>query len=81
MPRLPRSKTMVRLSLELAEDVRKKLEELRDATNADSLAEVVRRSLCVYGSLHRASLCGEKILIERADQTRELLVPEFSRNQ
>jgi hypothetical protein len=38
---------MVRLSLEMAEPVRKQLEHLRDQTQADSLSEVFRRALAV----------------------------------
>lgn len=62
----------------MAETVRKQLEHLRDQTNADSLAEVIRRALAVYDLLQKASAEGGKIVIENDDRQRELVITEFS---
>lgn len=48
MPRLAKKQMTKRLTLELNEKVRNRLEELRDEVGADTLTEVVRRALAVY---------------------------------
>ncbi len=48
MPRIARNKVTKRLNLEMSEQVRKRLERLRDETDADSLAEVFRTAIAVY---------------------------------
>lgn len=50
MPRTSRG-PKARLNLEMSEEVRARLEGLRQRTDADSLAEVVRRALAVYDLL------------------------------
>jgi hypothetical protein len=62
----------------LAEGVRKQLEHLRNQTHADSLAEVIRRSLAVYDLLRKATTEGGKIILETEEGERELIIPEFA---
>jgi hypothetical protein len=52
-----------RLSLEMSEETRRKLEQLRKDMNADSLAEVIRRSLEVYATLWHQQAEGKQVLI------------------
>jgi hypothetical protein len=74
MPRIAKNVPMVRLSLEMAEPVRKQLEHLRDQTQADSLAEVIRRALAVYDFLHTEKSKGAKIVVKDEDGERELVL-------
>jgi hypothetical protein len=48
MARLAKNQSTKRLTLELNETVRDRLEELRDEVKADSLTEVIRRALALY---------------------------------
>jgi hypothetical protein len=50
MPRIPRE-PKARLNLEMSEEVRARLESLRDRTDADRLTEVMRRAWAVYDLL------------------------------
>ena len=77
MPRLPRTTPTSRLTLEMAEPVRKQLEHLRDQTHADSLTEVIRRALAVYDLLRQAKADGGTIVLHNGDSERELMIPEF----
>jgi len=77
MPRLPRTTPTSRLTLEMANSVRKQLEHLRDQTAADSLTEVIRRALSVYDLLGKATLEGGRIIVETPDGEREVIIPEF----
>ena len=55
--------------------VREKLEELRDEMCADSLTEVIRRSLAVYDLLWNESSKGTRVYLRRqGEQERELLL-------
>lgn len=74
MPRLPRTTPTSRLTLEVAEAVRKQLEHLRDQTHADSLTEVIRRALAVYDLLWKATSDGGKIVIQTDEGEKELLL-------
>lgn len=47
MPRLAKNVGTRRLNLELTDEVRDRLEELRDEMGADSMTEVIRRSLAL----------------------------------
>jgi hypothetical protein len=68
MPRTAKTTPTRRLSLEMTEPVRERLENLRDQTEADSLTEVIRRSLAVYDYLWGEKSKGGKILIRTADK-------------
>ncbi len=63
-----------RLSLEMTDVTRQKLEALRDSTQADSLTEVLRRSLAVYGYLWDEKKNGATIVVRRNGAERELVL-------
>ena len=67
MPRLPKRVPKTRLSLEMPNPVRENLLELRDRTNAQSLAEVIRRALSVYDFVVRETKDGGSIVVRRAN--------------
>jgi hypothetical protein len=50
-----------RLNLELAMPVRRRIEEIRDQTHADSLGEVVRRALELYSFVLDEQKAGRRI--------------------
>lgn len=64
-----------RLSLELPERVRERLERVRELSEADSLTEVIRRALIVYDTILTMSAEeGAKVILRTADnQEREIL--------
>lgn len=78
MPRPAKNIPTSRLTLEMAEVVRKQLEHLRDQTHADSLAEVIRRALAVYDLLRKATAEGGKVILETPSGDRELVIAEFT---
>lgn len=64
-----------RLHLEVPMRVREQLERLRDTSGADSITEVVRRSLAVYEAMLTASRDGRVVIVRDKDGTeRELLL-------
>ena len=65
------------MSLELSQSVRDRLERLRDTTEADSLTEVIRRSLAVYDLLINQERSGSTVVVKTREGTeqRVLLVP------
>lgn len=68
----PKRPEKVRLNLDLAPEVRVRLEELQMKTSADSLSEVVRRALAVYDVLVTYGGHAPKLMLE--DGTVEKLV-------
>ena len=75
MPRTLREVRPKRLTLETAQSVRNRLENLRDRTEADSLTEVIRRALAVYDVLWEEKEKGGRLIIK--DSTggdRELIL-------
>jgi hypothetical protein len=74
MPRPPKSAPTSRLTLDLAEPVRKQLEALKDRTQADSLVEVVRRALAVYSFLWDEKAKGRDVLTRGDGPDRELVL-------
>lgn len=73
MPRLKKDEARTRLNLELPATVRERLETLRIETEADSLGEVIRRSLALYEMLWEQQKQGVKI-IARDDKDGEKTV-------
>jgi len=61
-----------RLNLELALDLRKRLEEIRDETHADSLGEVVRRALMLYSFVLDEQKAGRRILTGDNDKVCQI---------
>ncbi len=75
MARIAKDVETSRLTLEMATSVRKRLEHLRDRTEADSLAEVIRRALAVYDVLWNEKLKGRRVMIQGPDgDDQELLL-------
>lgn len=66
MPRPKSTSGKVRLNLEMPEDMKGRLERLRDETYADSMSEVLRRALAVYEFIWEESQ-NDSVLIIRND--------------
>ncbi len=76
MPRRSTNRKMTRLNLAVSEDVRDRIETLRDETDAESVTEVIRRALAVYDKLISKSQQGGEVFIRHRGVEREvLLVP------
>jgi hypothetical protein len=58
----------------MSQEVRQNLERLRDETGADSLAEVIRRSLAVYDFLLEERKRGGRLIVHEDDRERELVI-------
>lgn len=54
--------------------MRQRLEDLRDETEADSLTEVIRRSLAVYEFLWKEKSKGAEVVIRTDDTEKELVL-------
>jgi hypothetical protein len=65
---------MSRLNLALAELVRARIEELQHETGAQTLTEVVSKSLAVYDYLWTQKQSGAKVLIQDSEGIRELVL-------
>jgi hypothetical protein len=63
-----------RLNLALAEIVRTRIEELQNETGAQTMTEVVSKSLAVYDFLWSRKKEGAKVLIEDSKGIRRELV-------
>lgn len=74
MPRPAKSIPTTRLTLDLAEPVRERLNALKDQTEADTLVEVVRKALAVYDFLWTEKAKGAKLVVKTADGERELVL-------
>jgi hypothetical protein len=74
MPRPAKSIPKARLNLELAAEVKSKLEELRDATKADSLGEVIRRAVSIYGFLLDERRSGRQVISRGLGDEREIVL-------
>jgi hypothetical protein len=55
MPRLKHPNEKTRLHLDIAKPTRERIERLQQVTEADSLTEVVRRSVTTYEALYLES--------------------------
>ena len=58
----------------MSDSVRKRLEKLRDEIDADSLAEVIRRSLATYEFLYTQTKKGKKLIIKSSDGEKEVVL-------
>ena len=74
MPRIPKKTKVKRLNLELAANVRTRMEQLRDESGAHSLTEVISRSLAVYDFIWKQKKNGGKLLIQDSEGTREVVI-------
>ena len=74
MPRPKKSGPTTRLNLEMNVAVRERMERLRDVTDAESLTEVIRRSLAIYEVLWDAKHDGGRVMIRSNDGEREVII-------
>ena len=65
---------MARMTLQLPDRVRERLEHLKDVSDAASISEVIRRALAVYEMVLDEDVSGGKVLFERDGTTRQLVV-------
>lgn len=73
MARPKRPGKHVRVNLDMPEDVKKRIEDLRDETHASSLAMVLQRALAVYDYIYRTEQEGARIVVHHADGNQEHL--------
>ena len=74
MPRLPSNRPKTRLNLEVSQAVRERLQRLKDETDADSLTEVIRRSLAVYELLWDQQQQGGETIVRRDGTERSVFL-------
>lgn len=67
MPRPLNKEPRVRLNLAVSPTVKKRLEDLQDRTDADSLTEVVRNALLAYDRIVWLEEQSYKLMIKGAD--------------
>lgn len=72
MPRPKQEQEKRKLTLELSVPVRERLSRLQQRSEADSLTEVIRRSLALYDLLLAARDNGEEIIIRSRDGEKKL---------
>lgn len=72
MPRPKQEQEKRKLTLELSVPVRERLSSLQQRSEADSLTEVIRRSLALYDLLLAARDNGEEIIIRSRDGEKKL---------
>lgn len=61
-----------RLNLAIPESVRQRIEALQEATEAQSLTEVIRRALAVYEFLVKEKADGARVVSVKKGQTVEI---------
>ncbi len=74
MPSPKTTQKRKRLSLDLTPQVKLRIEKLRDSTNAESITEVIRRSLATYELLCDAQANGKSIVVRDSDGSNEQTV-------
>lgn len=63
MPRPKHSEPKVRLNLEISKSLRDRVERLQQTTEADSITEVIRRSVALAEELINATKRGDAVVI------------------
>lgn len=82
MPRPPSREARVRLNLDLPVSVRERMDRVREMSEADTISEVIRRSLAVYEALLDMAHDGAKVVTRGRDGTEEVvLMPEAVRER
>lgn len=74
MPRPKRTKPTTRLTLDLSDEVRARLDRLKNQTGADSLTEVIRRALAVYDFCHRQKVDGMTVYVAGGGVEKEVVL-------
>ena len=64
---------VVRINLEVSPQVRDLIKNLRDKSDATSLAEVFRKSLAIYDLILDHNAAGGKVVLESSKGEREVL--------
>lgn len=77
MARQTNNDNKVRLNLTMSPQVKLKLDEIVERTQADSMSEVVRRSLAIYDFLLKENSNGFTIAILKSDTGKEKEVEFF----
>ncbi len=67
MARPTKKREQARLTLAVTPEIKKLMEDLRDETGADSLSEVVRRSLAVYEFFWKETEDSKKVVLRDED--------------
>lgn len=65
---------MPNLAIEMTKDTNQRLERLQQRTGACSQVEVIRRALAVYDYLWQEMDTGGKVIIDREDEQREVVI-------
>lgn len=73
MGRPKRPGNYVRINLDMPEDVKNRLNELRDETRASSLAMVLERALAVYDYVYEQEKTGGQVVVKDASGSEERL--------
>lgn len=68
-----RNRPKVRLNLDMPEEIKERLDNLRELTNADSMSEVIRRALAVYDFLWQEKDDGADAIIRYKDGSEKHL--------
>lgn len=74
MPRPASHEARVRLNLDLPVSVRERMDHVREMSEADTISEVIRRSLAVYEALLDITHGGAKIVTRRRDGTETVVL-------
>ena len=75
MSRPPSSAARVRLNLDLPISVRERMDRVREMSEADTISEVIRRSLAVYEALLGLAHEGAKIVTRKRDGMETVVLP------
>lgn len=67
------SRAVVRINLEVSPQVRDHIKELREKSQATSLAEVFRKSLAIYDMFLDHTSSGGKVVLESPNGEREVV--------
>jgi len=67
-------RTIKRLNLALRQEVHDRMEYLRDETEAETITEVIKKSLAVYDFLLTQKKSGAKLIIQDEEGQREIVL-------
>lgn len=68
------NKTVKRLNLAFRQEVHDRLEYLRDTSDAETITEVIKKSLAVYDYLLTQKQNGAKVIVKDEDGQREIVL-------
>jgi predicted transcriptional regulator len=73
MPSANRPRKPHRLNLEMTDEVKNRLDRLRDQTQADSQAETIRRALAIYEWLWQKRQSGAEVVLRKPDGSESIV--------